>query len=64
MKTMRTAMSKPDANDADAVKQYKARRKEICARYYQRNRRVIKLAVTLNISMKTARKLARQELRQ
>jgi hypothetical protein len=57
-------MIKPDtAADADALAQYKVRRKEIQARYYQRHRRVIKLAWSLNISMKTARIIARQELR-
>jgi flavin-dependent dehydrogenase len=56
-------MIKPDADAADALAQYKTRRKEIQARYYQRNRKIIKLAWSLNISMKTARSIARQELR-
>jgi hypothetical protein len=51
-------MKKPDTPEAIAL--YKARRKEISARYYQRNRKLIKLAWSLDIPMKHARKLARE----
>jgi hypothetical protein len=44
--------------DPNEIVIYKARRKEIAARYYQRHRRMIKFAMSLNISMKTARAMA------
>jgi hypothetical protein len=49
-------MMKPRTDDANAIKLYKARRKEISALYYQRHRNIIKLAMTLDISMKQARR--------
>jgi hypothetical protein len=52
-------MTKPETDDANEIRFYKARRKEISARYYQRNRKIIKLAMTLSIPMKQARKIAR-----
>jgi hypothetical protein len=52
---------KPETDDANEIRLYKARRKEISARYYQRHRKVIKLAMTLDISMKEARAIARSE---
>jgi hypothetical protein len=51
-------MMKPRTDDANTIKLYKARRKEISARYYQRHRKVIKLAMTLDLSMKEARRKA------
>ena len=39
-------MMKPRTDDANAIQLYKAHRKEISARYYQRHRKVIKLAMT------------------
>jgi hypothetical protein len=53
-------MTKPETDDADEIRLYKARRKEISARYYQRHRKVIKLAWSLDISMKTAREIAQE----
>ena len=50
-------MMKPRTDDANAITLYKTRRKEISARYYQRHRKLIKLAMTLDISMKQARAL-------
>jgi hypothetical protein len=54
-------MMKPNTEDANEIRLYKARRKEISARYYQRHRKAIKLAMTLDISMKQARAIARSE---
>jgi hypothetical protein len=51
-------MMKPKSDDPESVRLYKAWRKEVSARYYQRNRKTIKLATTLNVSMKTARAIA------
>jgi hypothetical protein len=51
-------MMKHRTDDANAIQLYKARRKEISARYYQRHRKVIKLAMTLDLSMKQARAIA------
>jgi hypothetical protein len=39
----------------------KERRKEISARYYQRHRSIIKLAMTLDIPMKEARAIHARE---
>lgn len=55
-------MTKPETDDANEIRLYKARRKEISARYYQRHRKVIKLAMTLDISMKQARAIAREQV--
>ena len=55
-------MMKPKTDAADEIRLYKARRKEISARYYQRHRKVIKLAMTLDISMKRARAIAREQV--
>jgi hypothetical protein len=54
---------KPKTDDADAIRLYKARRKEISARYYQRHRKAIKLAMTLDIPMKEARAIHAREVR-
>jgi hypothetical protein len=51
-------MRKPHTPEALAI--YKARRKEIQALYYQRHRSIIKLAWSLDIPMKHARKIARE----
>jgi hypothetical protein len=51
-------MKKPATDDVDAIRLYKEWRKEICARYYQRNREMIKLAWSLDIPMKQARAIA------
>ena len=51
-------MTRPETDDANEIRLYKARRKEISARYYQRHRKVIKLAMNLDISMKQARAIA------
>jgi hypothetical protein len=48
--------------DLDEIKLYRARRKEIAARYYQRHRKVIKLAMTLDMSMKQARAIAQEQV--
>jgi hypothetical protein len=50
-------MMKPETDDANEIRLYKARRKEISARYYERHRKIIKLAMTLDISTKQARAL-------
>jgi hypothetical protein len=51
-------MINPKIDDANEIRLYKARRKEISARYYQRHSKIIKLAMTLDISMKQARAIA------
>jgi len=56
-------MMKPKTDDANEIRLYKARRKEISARYYLRHRKVIKLAMTLDISMKQARAIATSTVR-
>jgi hypothetical protein len=50
---------KPD--NVEPRKLSKERRKEISARYYQRHRKIIKLAMTLDISMKEARAMHAHE---
>jgi hypothetical protein len=55
-------MMKPKTDDANEIRLYKARRKEISARYYRHHRKVIKLAMTLDISMKQARAIAREQV--
>jgi hypothetical protein len=57
-------MMKPKTDEANEIRLYKARRKEISARYYQRHRKVIKLAMILDISMKQARAIAREQVTQ
>jgi hypothetical protein len=53
-------MKPPKTDDVNEIRLYRARRKEIAARYYQRHRKMIKLAWSLNVSMKTARSIVEQ----
>jgi hypothetical protein len=55
-------MMKPRTDDANAIRLYKARRKEISARYYQRHREAIKLAMMLDIPIEEARAIYAREV--
>jgi hypothetical protein len=56
--------TKSDFETGDEIRIYKERRKAIQARYYQRHRRIIKLAMTLEIPMKDARAIHAREVRE
>jgi hypothetical protein len=54
-------MRKPKSDDPEKIQHYKTQRKAIAARYYQRHREIIKVSMMLDISMKQARAIARNQ---